>query len=113
MKLIKLIKKTNHKTEQIELIISIICMVNCIKLSETEIRVLAYYVVHGLKDTTDKLIINSKVITSRSLDNIKTKLLRLGFLKRTKELYKSYELNLSKDYTDNNILNLFITIDNS
>jgi hypothetical protein len=113
MKLIKLIKKTSHKTEQMEVVISILCMVAGVKLSETDIRVLAFYVVHGIKESTDSLIINSGVTTFRVLGNIKAKLLRLGFLKRTKELYKSYELNLSEGFPNDKEINILIKIDNS
>lgn len=113
MKQIKLIKKTSHKTEQIEIVISILCMVAGMKLDATDIRVLAYYVVHGLKESTDTLIVNSGVATFRRLGNIRSKLLKLGFMKRTKELYKSYELTLDKNFTNDNEINVLIKIDNS
>jgi len=113
MKLIKLAKKTKHKTEQMELVISIVCMVSGIKLSETDIKVLAYFVIHGVKKSTDALLVNSGVTKIRNLDNIKTRLTRLGFLRKTKDLYKSYELNISKDFTNDNIMNLLIQIDNT
>jgi hypothetical protein len=113
MKVITMTKKTSHKTEQMELVISILCMVNNIKLSKTDISVLAYYVVHGVKESTDSLLINSGVTKLGALGNIKVKLMKLGFLKRTKELYKSYELNLSKDFSQDQSMNLFIKIDNS
>ena len=89
-------------------------MVSGIPLSETEIKVLAYYVVHGVKEATDTLLLNSNVTGKGALGNIKTKLLKLGFLKRTKDLYKSYELNLSKDFDKNDKeINIFIKVDNS
>lgn len=113
MKVIKIAKKTNHKTQQIELVISILCLVNGIHLSKTDVRVLAYYVVHGIKDSTETLLLNSGITKLYALRNIKTKLTRLGFLRRTKELYNSYELALNKDFTNDNTLNIFIKIDNS
>lgn len=114
MKIIEITKKTGHKTHQMELVISILCMVNEIHLSKTEVKVLAYYVVHGMKDATDTLLINSKIIKKDALRNMKTKLMNMGFLKRTKELYNSYELALSKDFTvTDKTMNVLIKIDNS
>ena len=114
MKTIEITKKTAHKTNQMELVISILCMVNDKKVSKTEVRVLAYYVVHGMKNSTDKLLINSKIIKKDALRNMKTKLMNMGFLRRTKELYNSYELALSKDFSPNDkTINILIKIDNS
>jgi len=70
---------------------------------------------YKISEKTDNLLISSKIVKDvPSLRNIKTKLRRLGFLKRTKELYKSYELTLSKDFNiEENKFNLLIKIDNS
>lgn len=115
---IEITKKTKHKTEQMELVISVFCILNDVHLSKTEISVLAYYVVFGIKESTDALLINSNIINKGNLGNLKTKLKKQKFLKRTKELYKTYELNLSKDFNNDdiinsNLINLFIKIDNS
>jgi hypothetical protein len=111
---IEVTKKTSHKTEQMELVISILCMVNNIHLSKTEIKVLAYYVVHGVKESTDTLLFKSKITKQDNLRNMKTKFTKMGFMKRTKELYNSYELNLNKDFSvADDLVNLFIKIDNS
>jgi len=114
MKLIEIKKKTNSKTEQLELVISILCQVSGIHLSKTELSVLAYYINYKISDKTDNLLIGSKIVKDiPSLRNIKTKLNKLGFLKRTKELYKSYEVNLNKDFSvEDNEINLMIKIDN-
>lgn len=108
-------KKTTSKTEQIKLAIAISCLVSDIHLSDTELSVLAYYVTYQISEKTDDLLIKSNVVKDvSSLRNIKTKLRKIGFLKRTKELYKSYELNLSKDskFEDNQIA-ILIKIDNT
>jgi len=111
----KIEKKTNGKTEQLKLVISILCLINEVHLSETELNVLSYYMAYKISEKTDNLLISSKIVKDvPSLRNIKTKLRRLGFLKRTKELYKSYELTLSKDFNiEENKFNLLIKIDNS
>lgn len=115
MNTIRLEKKVNGKTEQIKLIISLLCKVGEVHLSDTDLSVLAYYVVYKISDKTDALLISSKVVRDmNALRNIKTKLKRLGFLKRNKDMYKSYELAFSKDFdpTDNEI-KLILKIDNT
>jgi hypothetical protein len=99
MKIIKINKKTNNKTDKLELVISILCLLNNIHLSKTEVKVLAYYVIYKINEKTDKLLMDSRVVkTLQSLRNIKVRLDKLGFLKRSNDLYKSYEVNLSKDF---------------
>ena len=103
MKVFKLDKKANGKVNKLELIISVLCTFNNIHLSETDIRVLAYYIVYKINEKTDRLLITSEVVKNiGTLRNIKTRLFKLGFLKKDKDLYKSYELNLSKDFLDFN-----------
>jgi hypothetical protein len=103
MKVFKLDKKANGKVNKLELIISVLCTFNNIHLSETDIRVLAYYIVYKINEKTDRLLITSEVVKNiGTLRNIKTRLFKLGFLKKDKDLYKSYELNLSKDFVDFN-----------
>ena len=103
MKVFKLDKKANGKVNKLELIISVLCTFNNIHLSETDIRVLAYYIVYKINEKTDRLLITSEVVKNiGTLRNIKTRLFKLGFLKKDKDLYKSYELNLSDDFMDFN-----------
>lgn len=113
MKVIELNKKTNNKVDQLELAISVVCLVSGVTLSKTAIKVLAYYVVYGIKKATDDLLINSNIVNLTNLRNIKTKLIKLRFIKKTEGLYKSYELALSKDFVPEKELKLFIKIDNS
>lgn len=75
---------------------------------------MSYYIVYKINQKTDNLLISSKIVNLGRLRNIKAKLKRLGFLKRVTELYKSYEVNLSKDFDiDNNQIVLLIKIDNT
>lgn len=115
MKAIKIDKKTNGKTDQLELVISILCLLYDKKLSKTDVKVLAYFIVYKMSEKTDKLLINSKIVRDATrLRNIKVKLKNLGFLKRVKDLYRSYEVALSKDFdVDDNDVRLIIRIDNS
>jgi hypothetical protein len=116
MKVFKLEKKANSKTDKLELIVSILCLLNGIHLSETDIRVLAYYMVYTINEKTDELIISSKIVKNmNTLRTVKVRLHKLGFLKKDKDLYKSYELNLSKDVKDFNNddeVRMLINIDN-
>lgn len=113
MDVIKITKHTSSKTDQMEVLISIMCLLNAIHLSKTETQVLAHYLAFGLKTSTDDLLIKSKIVTDISgLRNTKTRLKNLGFLKRTKELYKSYALNLDSSFKPSDTVNLFIKLDN-
>jgi len=114
MSVIKIEKKVQNHTDQIEMVISILCFLNNIKLTKTQRKVLAFYVVYGIKEKTDQLIINSKIVPKvDSLRNVKAKLCKLGFLKRYPGVYKSYELAMSKDFEPGNVVSLLIQIDRS
>lgn len=116
MKVFKIDKKANSKTNKLEMIVSVLCLFNSIHLSETDIRVLAYYIVYKLTEKTDKLLLTSKIVkNTNTLRNVKVRLCKLGFLKKDKDLYKSYEVNLSKDFEDFNDdeqIKMIINIDN-
>jgi hypothetical protein len=116
MKVFKLEKKANSKTDKLELIVSILCLLNGIHLSDTDIRVLAYYMVYTINEKTDDLILSSKIVKNmNTLRTVKVRLHKKGFLKKDKDLYKSYELNLSKDVKDFNNddeVKMLINIDN-
>lgn len=114
MNVIKIQKKVQTETDQMETVISILCFLNNIRLSKTEHKALAFYVVYGIKEKTDQLLITSKVVPHLdSLRNVKAKLCKLGFFKRYPGVYKSYELNISKDFQAGNVVNLLIQIDRS
>lgn len=111
---LKLQSKPASKTECVELIISIICDVNGEHISKTDKRVLSYFIVYGLKESTEKLLIDSKIVTDMpALRNAKSRLMRMKFLRRTETLYKSYELNLNGNLNIDKNMGIFIKIDNS
>lgn len=114
MSVIKIEQKVQSHTDQIEMVISILCFLNNIKLTKTQRKVLAFYVVYGIKEKTDQLIIKSGIVPKvDSLRNVKVKLHKLGFLKRYVGVYKSYELAISKDFQPDNVVTLLIKIDRS
>lgn len=74
---------------------------------------MSYFVVHGVKESTDNLLIESGVTKRDALRNTKSRLVRLGFMKRTKELYSSYELALDKNFVNDKSIRILIKIDNN
>lgn len=91
-------KKAEHSTDQVEMIISILCMLEGIHLSETQNKCLSYFIVYGLKDGTEDMLIKAGIVPNKTyMRNLKTKLCKLGFLKReAKERYRNYELALTE-----------------
>lgn len=111
MNFIEVEKKATSNTEQIEFCIKIMCLLNDIKLSKYEIRTLAFYVVYGVKEKTDKLLLSSKIAKNiSSLRTLKSKLTRLGFLKRDSGIYKTYELNLNKNFIPGNEIKILVKL---
>lgn len=94
----KVTKKTKTKVDQYKFLISLMCLMNNIKLSETNITVLAYLVHYGVSDETDQFIMDSGIFDDKQLlRNAKTRLFKKGFLKRG-DMYKTYELNMPDKY---------------
>ena len=112
--LVEVKKRTLSKIDKVKLLITILCLVNEIDISKTEIDVLSYYIVYKVKTETDKLLIDTGVIlTNRTLSNVKSKLLKKGFLKRSKDYYNSYDLNMDHTFSADDKINLLIKIDNT
>ena len=83
--LIKLHKKTTGKIEQIKVVLKVYCLFNDIKMSDSELTVLAYCIVYGIKQETFDLIINSKIFTENSLQNTLSKLRTNKFILRNEK----------------------------
>lgn len=115
MNVINVDKKVEHQTDQIEMVVSLICFLNKIRLSKTEQKALAFYVVYGLKEETDQLLINSKIVPHlESLRNVKSRLCKTGFFRKYTGVYKSYELALDKNFDLNaNVIEVVVKIDRS
>lgn len=119
MQIVTIKKKTNNKVEQAKRVISIFCLLMDIKLSDTELTILAYFMVYRVTRKTKDLILSSGILKSEnSLKNTLSKLKRFGLLKRTNSLKKTQE---SEEYTLSDKLNInlnpvmgiLIKIDNS
>lgn len=114
MNVIKIDKKVDNHTDQIELVISILCFLYNKRLSKTEQKCLAFYVVYGVKEATDEMLIKAEIVPHiDSLRNVKAKLCKTGFLRRFPGVYKSYEVNMDSTFKPDNVLALLIKIDRS
>ena len=80
---IKMQKQVSSKIELAKVIIKIAICFNDIKLSETEVNVLAYFIVYGVNQQSKNLIVSATVC--KNLANIKTVMVKL---KKLNLIYK-------------------------
>lgn len=81
--IIKMVKKVSTKVDLASTIINVCLYFNDIKLSDTEIMVLAYFMVYGVNQTTKELIVKSEIC--KNIGNIKTIMVKL---KKLELIYK-------------------------
>jgi hypothetical protein len=113
MQLVKIKKKTNSKVEQAKTMIAIFCLLMNIKLSDTELTVLAYFMVYKINRKTKDLILNAGILKSDdSLKNTLSKLKKFGMLVRNIES-KEYSLRKELDFTLTPAMGVLIKIDNA
>ena len=115
MNVLKVEKKTKHRVDQLKLFVLILCLLNDIHLSDTYATVLAYFMQYKVSTKTDYLIIKSGIVkNAKGLKNIKSRLHKLGFLRRNPSEYNSYELNFKAGFSlDDNDLKLLLTLNNN
>lgn len=113
MQFIKIKKKTTSKVEQAKLIIALFNILINIKLSDTELTVLAYFMVYRINRKTKDLILAAGILkTEDSLKNTMSKLKKFGMLVRHSDS-KEYTLRKDLDFPLNQQLGMLIKIDNS
>jgi hypothetical protein len=113
MQLVTIKKKTNGKVEQAKKVISVFCLLMDTKLSDTELTVLAYFMVYKVSRKTKDLILSSGILKSEdSLKNTLSKLKKFGLLRRSVNS-KEYSLNEKLDINLNTVMGILIKIDNS
>jgi hypothetical protein len=113
MQLVKIKKKTSSKVEQAKTMISIFCLLTNIKLSDTELTVLAYFLVYKINRKTKDLILNAGILKSDdSLKNTLSKLKKFGMLVRNIDS-KEYSLRKELDLTLSPTMGVLIKIDNN
>lgn len=112
MQLIKIEKKTAGKIEQAKVALSVFCLLSDIRLSDTELTVLSYFLVYKDSDTTRDLIIKSEILrTVESLNNTISKLKKIGLLKKD-TLSKNYSVNSKINFQPDSVVGLLIKVDN-
>ena len=95
------------------MVVGIMCILNDIEISSTDISILAYYIQYGISHKTDSLIIDSKIVRDIGiLRNAKYRLSKKGFLRRDPKEYKTYELNGSDMNFGDDDIRLLIKLDN-
>lgn len=113
MQLVKIQKKTNGKIDQAKVILSIFCLLSGINLSDTELTVLAYFLVYKINQNTKELILKSQVLKSEdSLKNTISKLKKFGLLKKS-ATSREYLLNESVSIPLEPVIGFLIKIDNN
>lgn len=111
MQVIKLRKKTSNKIEMIKLIISVYCLISDIKISKTEIEVMAYFMTYGLKKSTKELILRSQILNHRiGIENTVSKLRKAGLI--VKDVENRSIINPKLAFNVDNKMGMIIQLDN-
>lgn len=113
MQLVKVVKKTKSKIEQAKTLLKIFCLLSEIKLSESELTVLAYFLVYKITQETKDLIIKSEIFNEDSLKNAISKLSRVGLIKKSAGRRKEYFINENINIVPDIRVGMLIQIDNS
>lgn len=112
MQLIKINKKTNSKIEQAKALVSLYCLLSSIKLSDTDLTVLSYFMVYKINSATKDLILKSKILQSMdSLKNSMSKLTGVGLIKKS-TTNKEYLINDNLNVNLDSVVAILIKIDN-
>jgi len=111
MKLLKLTKKTESKIELANLMLNIYCQLAGIKCPETELVIMSYFMVYGVKKATKELILRSQVLKMKgSLENSMSKLRSLGLLIKVED--EGTKVTPQLDFTVDNTMGILIKLDN-
>ena len=113
MNLITVVKKTNGKIEQAKVLLAMFCLLSGINLSDTELTVLAYFLVYKITDSTKELILKSQILKSEdSLKNTMSKLKKFGLIKKS-TIVRGYEINDKVNVQLDSMVGMLIKIDNT
>jgi hypothetical protein len=113
MQLVKIKKKTTSKVEQAKTLIAIFCLLMNIKLSDTELTVLAYFMVYKINRKTKDLILSSGILkTEDSLKNTLSKLKKFGMLVKSVDS-KEYSLRKDLDFNLSPVMGVLLKLDNN
>lgn len=108
--LIKIEKKVKGKIELAKVVISVFCLLSNIHLSDSELTVLAYFVVYKISEQTKQLILKSKILaTEASFGNTMSKLRKVGLISKSNKIDK---INPNLDMELEPVMGLLIKVDN-
>lgn len=83
MQVLRIKRKTANKVELAQLLITTYCLISGIDANRTEVLVLAYMAVYGVRQATKDLIVKSQILRSyNSLENAVSRLRKKGLLVR-------------------------------
>lgn len=113
MKFIKITRKTNNKADQLKLIISLYCVMSDIKLSDTELTILSYFIKYKINESTKSLIFKSGLLKHEyAYRNILSKFKKLEFIIRD-DIKREYFVNEEKFANiSDDVIGFLIKIDN-
>lgn len=109
MNLFKFNKDCNNKIDQYSVLLDVYCYINNIKLTKTEVKALAYFIVYGLNKETVDLVIKSDILTHDSLKNSMSRFRKSGFIRKKNKddvLEPEFDIKLDKTFA------IFIKVDN-
>lgn len=110
-KVLKLTKKTQSKIELANLMLNIYCQLASIKCPETELLVMSYFMVYGIKKSTKELIIRSEILKHKgSLENAMSKLRSLGLLIKVED--EGTKVKPELDFSIDNTMGIIIKLEN-
>jgi len=110
--LLKLSKKSKTKIDQAKIILSVLCLLSDISLSDTELTTLSYFIVYGLTEKTKSLILSGKILkTEDSLRNAMTKFRKFGLIKKNERKEDLLADQISFPLTD--VFGILIKVDNT
>lgn len=109
--LVKMAKTVSTKIELAKAIIFIACCFDEIKLSDTEVTVLAYYMVYGVSQQTKNLLIKAEVC--KNINNIKTIMVKLKKLELIfkDEFDSKVKITKSLDFELTPTIGIYLKID--
>lgn len=111
MQVLKLRKKTSNRMELITLVLTMYALLSNIKANKTELQVLSYLVVYGIKKSTKDMIIRSQILTSaNSLENTLTRLRKMGLIVKDKEGASIVKPDIN--FTPENKMGVMIQLEN-
>jgi hypothetical protein len=109
MQLLKINKSVDSTTDLFKEVLFIYCHMNKMKISDSELTTMAYFIAYGFKQETIDLILKSKILNPSSLKNTLSKFRKYNFLKRVN---KNDFLNEEFKFLPNKEIGLLLRITN-